>query len=150
MQIFQKSKLPWSYEGTTLRLLISSPDEGDPYQVRTTGRGGVTMAWFLLIAAGFLEVVWSLGLKYTQGFTRPIPSVITGTAIVASMLLLGRAARTLPIGTAYAVWVGIGAVGAAIGGVILFGEAMPLRRAIFLGLLITSILGLKLTSTETP
>lgn len=133
-----------------MRLLISSPDEGDPYQVRTTGRGGVSVAWFMLIIAGILEVVWSLGLKYTQGFTRPIPSVITGTAIVASMLLLARAARTLPIGTAYGVWVGIGAVGAAIGGVVLFGEAIPLRRVVFLVLLVTSILGLKLTSTATP
>ena len=104
------------------------------------------MAWLVLIVAGILEVVWSLGLKYTQGFTRLGPSVVTGTAIVASMLLLARAARTLPIGTAYAVWVGIGAVGAAIGGVVLFDEAMPPVRAIFLVLLVVSILGLKLTS----
>ena len=104
------------------------------------------MAWLVLIVAGILEVVWSLGLKYTQGFTRLGPSVVTGTAIVASMLLLARAARTLPIGTAYAVWVGIGAVGAAIGGVGLFDEAIPPVRAIFLVLLVVSILGLKLTS----
>lgn len=104
------------------------------------------MAWFVLIFAGVLEVVWSLGLKYTHGFTRPVPTVITGTAIVASMVLLARAARTLPIGTAYAVWVGIGAVGAAIGGVVLFDEAMPPLRAMFLALLVASILGLKLTS----
>lgn len=105
------------------------------------------MAWLVLILAGVFEVVWSLGLKYTAGFTRPLPSIITGTAIVASMLLLARAARTLPIGTAYAVWVGMGVVGAAIGGVVLFGETMPLRRAFFLALLVASIVGLKLTST---
>jgi quaternary ammonium compound-resistance protein SugE len=108
------------------------------------------MVWFVLIAAGLLEVVWSLGLKYTQGFARPVPSVLTGTAIVASMLLLARAARTLPIGTAYAVWVGIGAFGAAIGGVVLFDEPMPPLRLVFVALLVVSIVGLKLTSTLTP
>lgn len=104
------------------------------------------MAWFALIFAGLLEVVWALGLKHTHGFTRPLPSVITGAAIVASMLLLAIAARTLPIGTAYAVWVGIGAVGAAIGGVLLFDEAMPPLRLVFLVLLVVSIVGLKLTA----
>lgn len=104
------------------------------------------MAWLILILAGVLEIVWSLGLKYTQGFTRPGPSVVTGLALVASTVLLARAARTLPIGTAYAVWVGIGAVGAAVGGVVLFQEAMPPLRAIFLALLVASIIGLKLTS----
>ncbi|APR82758.1 Quaternary ammonium compound-resistance protein SugE [Minicystis rosea] len=105
------------------------------------------MAWLVLIIAGVLEVVWSLGLKYTQGFTRPLPSIITGTAIVASMLLLARASRTVPIGAAYAVWVGIGVVGAAIGGVVLFDEAMPPLRIVFVVLLVVSIIGLKLTSS---
>lgn len=105
------------------------------------------MAWFTLIVAGMLEVVWSLGLKYTEGFTRPLPSAITGTAIVASMVLLARAARTLPIGTAYAVWVGIGVLGAAIGGVILFDEAMPPLRIACVVLLVLAIVGMKLTST---
>lgn len=103
------------------------------------------MAWFVLVVAGVLEVVWSLGLKSTEGFTRPLPSVLTGGAIVGSMVLLARAARTLPIGTAYAVWVGIGALGAAVGGVVLFGEAMPPLRAVFLALLVVAIVGLKLT-----
>lgn len=103
------------------------------------------MDWIVLIVAGVLEVAWSLGLKY-HGFTRPVPSVITGPAIVVSMLLLARAARTLPIGTAYAVWVGIGVVGAAIGGVVLFDEAMRPLRVVFLALLVVSIIGLKLTS----
>jgi quaternary ammonium compound-resistance protein SugE len=106
----------------------------------------VSRAWFVLFVAGLLEVVWSLGLKYTHGFTRPIPSVVTGAAIVGSMVLLARAARTLPIGTAYAVWVGIGAAGAAVGGALLFGEAMTAARTAFLVLLLVSIVGLKLTS----
>lgn len=105
------------------------------------------MAWLVLIVAGTLEVVWSLGLKYTHGFTRPVPSVITGTAIVASMVLLARAARTLPLGTAYAVWVGIGVVGATIGGIVLFDEAVSPLRVVFVGLLVVSIIGLKLTSS---
>lgn len=105
------------------------------------------MAWVLLVFAGVLEVVWSLGLKYTHGFTRLVPSVITGSAIVMSMVLLARAARTLPIGTAYAVWVGIGVLGAAVGGVLLFHEPMPPLRAVFLALLVVAIVGLKVTAT---
>lgn len=101
------------------------------------------MVWFVLVAAGLLEVVWALGLRYTEGFTRPLPSVITATAIAASMFLLAKAAQTLPIGTAYGIWVGIGAVGAAVGGVVLFGEAITASRAFFLGLLVISLVGLK-------
>lgn len=104
------------------------------------------MAWLCLIAAGMLEVVWSLGLKHTQGFTKPVASGVTAAAIIGSMLFLARAVRTLPIGTAYAVWVGIGAVGAAVGGAILYGETMPPWRLFFVVLLVLSILGLKLTS----
>ena len=105
------------------------------------------MAWLTLVLAGLLEMVWALGLKYTQGFTRPLPSVVTGAAIVASMVLLARAARTLPIGTAYAVWVGIGTLGAAIGGAVLFGEAVTPWRAAFLLLLLAAIVGLKVTAS---
>lgn len=104
------------------------------------------MVWLTLVIAGLLEVVWALGLKYTHGFTRPLPTAITAVALVASMVLLAHASRTLPIGTAYAVWVGIGAAGAAIGGVVLFHEAMPPLRVAFLTLLIVSIVGLKLTA----
>jgi len=104
------------------------------------------VAWLVLITAGLLEVVWALGLKYTHGFTRLVPSLITGAAIIASMLLLARATRTLPIGTAYAVWVGIGVLGSAIGGALLFDEAMPPLRVAFVALLVLSITGLKLTS----
>ncbi|MGA9523851.1 MAG: quaternary ammonium compound efflux SMR transporter SugE [Myxococcaceae bacterium] len=104
------------------------------------------MAWVLLVIAGVLEVVWAIGLKYTQGFTRLGPSVLTIAAIVVSMGLLGIAARTLPIGTAYGVWVGIGAVGAAVMGMVLFGEPASPGRLFFLTMLVGSIIGLKVTS----
>jgi quaternary ammonium compound-resistance protein SugE len=104
------------------------------------------MAWVMLIIAGLLEMCWAVGLKYTEGFTRPLPSVLTALAIIASMVLLSLAARSLPIGTAYAVWVGIGALGAAVLGMILFHEPVSAPRLFFLALLLTSIIGLKLTS----
>jgi quaternary ammonium compound-resistance protein SugE len=104
------------------------------------------MAWTLLLIAGLLETGWAIGLKYSEGFTRPWPSVLTGIALVASMVLLGLAVRDLPIGTAYAVWVGIGAVGAAILGVVLFGESLEPARAGFLALLIIAIVGLRWTA----
>lgn len=104
------------------------------------------MPWVLLIIAGLLEVCWAVGLKYTDGFTRPLPTVLTVLAIIASMVLLSLAARSLPIGTAYAVWVGIGALGAAILGIVLFREPVTAARLFFLALLLTSIIGLKLTA----
>lgn len=104
------------------------------------------MAWILLVIAGLLEMCWAVGLKYTEGFTRLVPSVLTGGAIIASMVLLGVAAKTLPIGTAYAVWVGIGALGAAVLGIFLFHEPVSPARVFFLALLLISIIGLKLTS----
>jgi quaternary ammonium compound-resistance protein SugE len=103
------------------------------------------MAWLLLVLAGVLEVVWALGLKYTDGFRRPGPSLAVVLAIAASMVLLAWAARSIPIGTAYAVWVGIGALGAAAGGVLLFGEPLSLARGFFLVLLLVAIAGLKLS-----
>jgi quaternary ammonium compound-resistance protein SugE len=104
------------------------------------------MPWVLLIIAGLLEVCWAIGLKYTDGFTRPLPTALTVLAIIASMVLLSLAARSLPIGTAYAVWVGIGALGAAILGIVLFREPVTVARLFFLALLLTSIIGLKLTA----
>jgi quaternary ammonium compound-resistance protein SugE len=104
------------------------------------------MAWAILLAAGLLEVGWAIGLKYTEGFTRPIPSVLTLAAMAGSILLLGLALKTLPIGTAYAVWTGIGAVGTAILGITLFGEPATLARLACIGLIVTGILGLKLVS----
>ncbi|HZL87351.1 MAG TPA: quaternary ammonium compound efflux SMR transporter SugE [Pirellulaceae bacterium] len=104
------------------------------------------MAWFLLVVAGLLETGWAIGLKYTDGFTKFWPSVLTIAGIALSMLLLAIAARTLPIGTAYAVWVGIGAAGAAILGILLLGEPVTLARMLFLALLLVAIVGLKATS----
>ena len=104
------------------------------------------MPWILLTLAGLLEVAWAIGLKYTEGFTRPLPSVLTAAAIVGSMLLLAKASQSLPIGTAYAVWVGIGAAGAAVLGILLFQEPVSPARLFFLALLLVAIGGLKLTS----
>jgi quaternary ammonium compound-resistance protein SugE len=103
------------------------------------------MPWIYLMLAGLLEVVWAIGLKYTEGFTRLWPSVITASAMIASIMLLGMAVKSLPIGTAYAIWTGIGAVGAVILGIVLFGDsASPLRLAC-VGLVVLGMLGLKLT-----
>ncbi len=104
------------------------------------------MAWFILVVAGLLETAWAIGLKYTEGFTRLLPSVLTVAAMVVSMGLLGLALRDLPVGTGYAVWVGIGALGTAILGILLFGESAHPGRLAFLGLLIVSLVGLKLTT----
>lgn len=104
------------------------------------------MAWFLLIVAGLLESGWAIGLKYTEGFTRFWPSVLTITMIAVSMVMLSVAARTLPIGTAYAVWVGIGAAGAVILGIIFLEEPLNFPRMFFLVLLLVAIAGLKVTS----
>ncbi|HYF15158.1 MAG TPA: quaternary ammonium compound efflux SMR transporter SugE [Phycisphaerales bacterium] len=106
------------------------------------------MAWVLLVIAGLLEVGWAIGLKYTHGFTRLWPSVLTIAAMIASMYLLGLAARTLPIGTAYAVWVGIGAAGAAVLGMALLKEPATAGRIAFLVLLCVSIVGLKMTTPQ--
>lgn len=105
-----------------------------------------TTAWILLVIAGLLEVGWAIGLKYTHGFTRLTPSLMTLAALAGSMFLLARAATVLPIGTAYGIWVGIGALGAALLGIFLFQESASLPRLFFLGLLLVSIIGLKLTS----
>jgi quaternary ammonium compound-resistance protein SugE len=109
---------------------------------------GDFMAWFILFVAGLLETGWAIGLKYTDGFTKLVPSVLTGGAMVASMYLLAVAVRTLPIGTAYAVWVGIGAAGTAILGIVLLEEPVTLGRVVFLALLVAAIIGLKATAPE--
>jgi quaternary ammonium compound-resistance protein SugE len=104
------------------------------------------MAWLLLIIAGLLEVGWAIGLKYTEGFTRVWPSVFTLGAMVLSVVLLGVAMKSLPVGTSYAVWVGVGAVGTAILGMVLFGEPATAGRLASLGLIVAGIVGLKLAS----
>ena len=104
------------------------------------------MSWIILFIAGRLEVVWAIGLKYTHGFTRLTPSVITVSAMIVSIVLLSWAMRSLPVGTAYAVWTGIGAVGAAITGILLLGESASLARIVSLALIVAGIIGLKLST----
>ncbi len=102
------------------------------------------MDWFLLFIAGLLEVCWAIGLKYTDGFTKFWPSVATVVSMVASFVLLGLAMKNLPVGTAYAVWVGIGALGTAIFGIVLFGESAQMLKILSLILICAGIVGLKL------
>ena len=101
-------------------------------------------SWLLLVVAGLFEVAWAVGLRYSQGFTRLWPSLATLSALAVSMVLLGLAVRALPIGTAYAVWTGIGALGTAILGILLFGESAGTLRILCLALIVVGILGLKL------
>ncbi|EMF0718206.1 quaternary ammonium compound efflux SMR transporter SugE [Citrobacter sp. Marseille-Q6884] len=104
------------------------------------------MSWIVLLIAGLLEVVWAIGLKYTHGFTRLMPSIITVVAMVASVAMLSWSMKSLPVGTAYAVWTGIGAVGAAITGIVLLGESASPARLLSLGLIVAGIIGLKLST----
>lgn len=106
------------------------------------------MAWIYLVIAGLFEVVWAVGLKYTEGFTRPVPSLLTVAAMVVSFVFLAQAMKALPVGTAYAVWTGIGAVGTAIMGIILFNESMAAGRIVSILLVVLGIIGLKLTSSQ--
>ena len=101
------------------------------------------MAWIILTVAGILEIGWAVGLKYSEGFTRPWPSAVTIATMVASMYLLAVAVRTLPIGTAYAVWVGIGAAGTAVLGMVLFNEPRDVARMLCLALIVAGVVGLK-------
>ncbi|WP_135467628.1 quaternary ammonium compound efflux SMR transporter SugE [Crenalkalicoccus roseus] len=102
------------------------------------------MAWVVLLLAGLLEIGWAVGLKYSAGFTRLVPSLLTAGSMALSLLLLGLALRTLPLGTAYAIWTGIGAAGTALLGILLFGEAATPARLACIGLILTGIIGLKL------
>ena len=105
------------------------------------------MAWVVLFIAGICEIGWAVGLKYTDGFTRLWPTVFTGVSLVVSMALLGIAVKTLPLGTAYAVWTGIGAVGTVILGILLFKEPATVMRLVCVALIVAGILGLKFFST---
>lgn len=106
------------------------------------------MAWTYLFIAGLLEVVWAIGLKYTEGFSRLLPSAVTVAAMIASFYFLAQALKTLPVGTGYAVWTGIGAVGTAIAGMILFGESREVARILCILLIVAGIIGLKFTSPQ--
>ena len=108
----------------------------------------MSSAWIILLFAGLLEICWAIGLKYTEWFTRLYPSIFTLVTLAGSMYLLAKAAQTLPIGTAYAVWVGIGAIGAGVLGIFLFKEPVTLPRISFMILLVVSIIGLKATASS--
>ena len=105
-------------------------------------------AWLFLIAAGLLEIVWAIGLKYTEGWTRLVPSLVTAIALACSFFLLSNAIKTLPIGTAYAVWTGIGIIGAALFGILFLKEPANISRVFFILLILVGIVGLKFTTRE--
>ena len=109
---------------------------------------GSGAAWALLVLAGLLEVGWAVGLKYTEGFTRLWPSLWTGLAMAASVALLAQALRVIPVGTGYAVWTGIGAVGTATLGMLLLGESREVARLVCIGLILAGIIGLKVVSNS--
>jgi quaternary ammonium compound-resistance protein SugE len=106
------------------------------------------MAWFVLFVAGLLEIGWAVGLKYTEGFTRPLPTLLTVASMVASLALLGISLKALPLGTAYAIWTGIGTLGTAVLGIVLFGESTNVARLACIGLIVAGIAGLRLVSAE--
>ncbi|MGU0886695.1 quaternary ammonium compound efflux SMR transporter SugE [Pseudomonas aeruginosa] len=103
------------------------------------------MSWIILFFAGLFEVGWAIGLKYTEGFSKPLPTVLTVLAMLVSLGLLGLAMKHLPLGTAYAVWTGVGAVGTVIAGIVLFGESMALLRLASVALIVCGLVGLKLS-----
>lgn len=102
------------------------------------------MPWLVLFVAGLFECAWAIGLKYTRGFTKPLPSVLTLAAMLVSVVLLARVMKKIPVGTAYAVWTGIGAVGVAVLGMILFGESREWPRLVCIGLIVAGVAGLRL------
>jgi quaternary ammonium compound-resistance protein SugE len=104
------------------------------------------MSWILLFFAGLFEIGWAIGLKYTDGFSKPLPTVLTAASMVVSLALLGLALKALPVGTAYAVWTGVGAVGTAILGIVLFADPATLPRLACIGLIVVGIVGLKVVS----
>lgn len=108
---------------------------------------GVVMSWILLVLAGLLEIVWAIGLKYTDGFTRLWPTIATVSAMLISLALLGMVMKTLPVSTAYAVWMGIGVVGTAILGIMVLGEPATFGRLISIALILAGVIGLKLTTS---
>jgi quaternary ammonium compound-resistance protein SugE len=106
------------------------------------------MAWITLFLAGVFEIAWAVGLKYTEQFTRPLPTVLTVVAMIASVVLLEHAVRTLPLGTAYAIWTGIGAIGTVLFGIWLFGESTSIARMVCLALIVIGIVGLRVISVS--
>ena len=119
-----------------------------PSPVKPVARYNAPRAWFYLLLAGLLEVGWAVGLKYTDGFRRPWPSLATAAAMAASFALLAQALKTLPLGTAYTVWTGIGAVGTVLLGILLFGESRDLLRLLCIALIVAGVVGLRLVGGE--
>lgn len=107
------------------------------------------MHWLILVLAGLFEIGWAIGLKYSEGFTRTVPTLVTTGSMIASLWLLGIAMKSLPVGTAYTVWVGVGAVGTVILGIVLFGDSAHAARLVSIGLIIAGVIGLKLTTPAT-
>ena len=105
----------------------------------------VPVSWIILFFAGLFEVGWAVGLKFTDGFTRPVPTLLTVAAIIVSLALLGLAIKELPLGTAYAIWTGIGAIGTVLAGILLFGEAISFIRLLSVALIVCGLVGLKLS-----
>ncbi|AVF56514.1 UNVERIFIED_ORG: quaternary ammonium compound-resistance protein SugE [Pseudomonas parafulva] len=105
------------------------------------------MSWIILFFAGLFEVGWAVGLKYTDGFSKPLPTALTVAAMAVSLGLLGLAMKELPLGTAYAIWTGVGAVGTVIAGIILFGESMALVRLVSVALIVCGLIGLKVSAS---
>ena len=105
------------------------------------------MSWIILFFAGLFEVGWAVGLKCTDGFSKPLPTALTVAAMAVSLGLLGLAMKELPLGTAYAIWTGVGAVGTVIAGIILFGESMALVRLVSVALIVTGLIGLKVSAS---
>lgn len=137
--------------GVALKLDVGFPGSGDDLtslrRLGTAPHGrGAGMNWFILVVAGLFEIGWAIGLKYTEGFTRPWPTVGTVLSMLISIGLLGVAMKSLPVGTAYAVWVGVGAVGTAVLGIFLLGESANPLRLLSLGLIVAGIVGLKLAT----
>lgn len=133
-------KAPTCTGRPVLQNFLAISNWGRPRPVRLTN-----MSWFYLLFAGLFEVIWAVGLKYTEGFTRLWPSLATLTAIIISMSLLGLSLKELPISTAYAIWTGIGVVGTVILGIFLFGENVSALRLVCIALILTGIVGLKLS-----
>jgi quaternary ammonium compound-resistance protein SugE len=110
------------------------------------GKRNIAVAWYLLVLAGLCEIVWAVGLKYTDGFSKPVASTVTIAFMGASVWLLAEAIKSIPVGTGYAIWTGIGAVGTAIAGMILFGESRAAIRMVCIAMIVSGIVGLKLFS----
>ena len=150
----QPSVRAWFQPATVLPDLLTnqtvicsqSPDEVRRTRLRQDDENKNVLSWTLLIVAGLLEACWAVGLKFTDGFSKPLPSLIVGSAIVASMVLLAMALRDLPVGTAYAIWVSIGILGAAISQPLIFNEPLRPIQIFFLLLLVASVAGLKMTT----